>query len=524
MDIDIKQAGGDASEATLAEIRDLLEKQKDFNESIWIDATDTYCIRRIVFDEDLQTYTVSFTLPDGASYSPTLPIEPASSGADREIVTQTYLAIGSGTGYSAGDIVTLSTIYDTNTATVLASIWWNTSTDTVISPAPALGNLEPEGITQNIAAAVGTVSDAAYTSGSGTLVSILKGIFGKFGTLGQKNMAGSAPVVIASDQSSIPVTPIDGLVVSGSVTSATSVIASTDTTGYNSVAVQVTSAGATCTITYEASNDNTTFYSVAGYTPLNLGDTVSVTTSTAAILLVFPCVARYFRARVSTYGSGTVAATAVFRKEVVPVKQLYVGANGSGTSTGALRIVTSTNDTMIGALTETAPASDTASSGLNGRLQRIAQNLTGTTSAPATAIGSLTINRLGISDGTSWVRLRGDSNGRVEPSPNPIAPTATQTASQFTVNAAVSSGVNSASTVTTPAAGGRWVSITNNSGIVVDLTTGGTSGGADGTTIITAIPGDSFTMPFAIAASVVLRIKPTSGALTTADYVQVRVS
>jgi hypothetical protein len=32
-------------------------------------------------------------------------------------------------------------------------------------------------------------------------------------------------------------------------------------------------------------------------------------------------------------------------------------------------------DTKAGALTETAPASDTASSGLNGRLQRIAQRL-----------------------------------------------------------------------------------------------------------------------------------------------------
>lgn len=34
------------------------------------------------------------------------------------------------------------------------------------------------------------------------------------------------------------------------------------------------------------------------------------------------------------------------------------------------------SNTLIGAVTETAPASDTASSGLNGRLQRIAQNIT----------------------------------------------------------------------------------------------------------------------------------------------------
>lgn len=49
--------------------------------------------------------------------------------------------------------------------------------------------------------------------------------------------------------------------------------------------------------------------------------------------------------------------------------------------TGAtIAVATSTlqsaQNTLIGAVTETAPASDTASSGLNGRLQRIAQRIT----------------------------------------------------------------------------------------------------------------------------------------------------
>lgn len=54
--------------------------------------------------------------------------------------------------------------------------------------------------------AEGTRADAAYVTGSGTVVAILKGIFGKFGTLGQKVMAGSTPVAIASDQSALPIT------------------------------------------------------------------------------------------------------------------------------------------------------------------------------------------------------------------------------------------------------------------------------------------------------------------------------
>jgi len=48
-----------------------------------------------------------------------------------------------------------------------------------------------------------------------------------------------------------------------------------------------------------------------------------------------------------------------------------------GVEAGLATLLTTANfDPKVGALTETAPASDTASSGLNGRLQRIAQRLT----------------------------------------------------------------------------------------------------------------------------------------------------
>lgn len=53
-------------------------------------------------------------------------------------------------------------------------------------------------------------------------------------------------------------------------------------------------------------------------------------------------------------------------------------------ASAATRLSESDFDTKIGSLTETAPASDTASSGLNGRLQRIAQRLT----SLITALGS----------------------------------------------------------------------------------------------------------------------------------------
>jgi hypothetical protein len=62
------------------------------------------------------------------------------------------------------------------------------------------------------------------------------------------------------------------------------------------------------------------------------------------------------------------------------------GGGGDASAANQATQITTANltNTEVGALTETAPASDTASSGLNGRLQRIAQRIT----SLITALGS----------------------------------------------------------------------------------------------------------------------------------------
>lgn len=70
--------------------------------------------------------------------------------------------------------------------------------------------------------------------------------------------------------------------------------------------------------------------------------------------------------------------------KVNPSGALTVEATVSGVSTLAEQ---QTQTTAIGSLTETAPATDTASSGLNGRLQRIAQRLTSLIALFPTSIG-----------------------------------------------------------------------------------------------------------------------------------------
>lgn len=94
---------------------------------------------------------------------------------------------------------------------------------------------------------------------------------------------------------------------SASVTSATNLF-SIPVGGFDRISVQITSAGSTCTVSYEVSNDNTNWVAVGGYAPATPA-TETVTTTTSAGMTVFRCDAAYFRARVSTYGSGTVGCT-----------------------------------------------------------------------------------------------------------------------------------------------------------------------------------------------------------------------
>lgn len=84
--------------------------------------------------------------------------------------------------------------------------------------------------------------------------------------------------------------------------------------------------------------------------------------------------------------TGSVAVTGTFYQATQPVSVASVPlpTGASTEATLATRLTESDFDTKIGSLTETAPATDTASSGLNGRLQRIAQHIT----SLITAVGS----------------------------------------------------------------------------------------------------------------------------------------
>lgn len=155
-----------------------------------------------------------------------------------------------------------------------------------------------------------------------------------------------------SSSNPLPVAQPDGLAVSGTVTGvlanqATSgiptVLFTTSMLNYESITVQVTSAGSGCIVTYEASEDGVNWQTTSGLTTSNIGLSAGATTSTTTIILQFPRKASNFRARVSTYSSGTVTVIGTLSKNpVAQIGLVYIGGGlsfeGGGNGTNPLAI------------------------------------------------------------------------------------------------------------------------------------------------------------------------------------------
>ena len=132
-----------------------------------------------------------------------------------------------------------------------------------------------------------------------------------------------------SSSNPLPVAQADGLSVSGTATSA-AVLFTTSMLNYESITVQVTSAGTSCTVTYETSDDNSNWISTSGLSFTNFGSSPLTTTSSAVGGIQFTRKGLYFRARVSAYGSGTVTAIGTLSK--APAVQQGLIAIGGGFS------------------------------------------------------------------------------------------------------------------------------------------------------------------------------------------------
>lgn len=102
-------------------------------------------------------------------------------------------------------------------------------------------------------------------------------------------------------------------------------------------------------------------------------------------------------------------------------------------ATLATRLSESDFDTKIGSLTETAPATDTASSGLNGRLQRVAQRLTSLIAlVPAALVGGRFDVNVGAYTAGAVTEVQGDGAHAATISGNPVRTGARGMSADFT--------------------------------------------------------------------------------------------
>lgn len=151
-------------------------------------------------------------------------------------------------------------------------------------------------------ASTALATGAATSSAQGVGNTLLTTIDGKTPALGQAAMAASTPVVIASNQSSVPVTaaapsPTLSTYNVAGVIAINTVLLSVDCTQARFLSIQCTSMGTTGVVTPEWSNDNTNWF---GAQIVSSASGNAITTFNAAILANTSVYARYFRLRLST--------------------------------------------------------------------------------------------------------------------------------------------------------------------------------------------------------------------------------
>lgn len=118
---------------------------------------------------------------------------------------------------------------------------------------------------------------------------------------------------------------IDSLSVSGTATSATTIIGPQDTTGYQSVTFDILNTASNSTFVAEFSTDNVN-WRTAYFTAGNGGGQNAPTQSTQSSNFYSVAVsAKWFRVRISSYASGTASVVANFRKAPLQAQAIQIG-------------------------------------------------------------------------------------------------------------------------------------------------------------------------------------------------------
>jgi hypothetical protein len=204
-----------------ATLNAILAEQRDdvfIETTLWEDRTTVVSIfyreSRVRSQDDGTVTTIYTRLSDNVIVgSMPVGVMPVSGATDRTIEYYRWKAKNTGTGYTAGDWISNTLVFDTGGAgAVLSSTWYNLSAGAAIASAPPGADLQsPDDLLSN---AVGAQSDVAATSDAGafSLIAFVKRSLQNWTTvlgrlplaLGTGTSAQSLKVVLPSDQVAIP--------------------------------------------------------------------------------------------------------------------------------------------------------------------------------------------------------------------------------------------------------------------------------------------------------------------------------
>lgn len=259
---------------------------------------DTAPVTHIIVDSGTLTAVTSITnaLPAGTNLLGKLGIDQTTPGTTNKVtlgadVVHTIVDSGSITANAGTNL---------NTSLLLTQSDFDTKIGTPFQAGGSIGNTA---FTANAGTNLNTSLLALETGGN---LAAIKTDVDKIPSQGQAAMAASMPVVIASNQTPIPVTGSFGGTDSTSLyngtISATGAISAIDTTGYNSLVAQFTGVWIG-TLIFEGSNDNTNWFILLS-TDL---DTLQINETITTIGFIGVKVAsKYVRINVLSLISGTI--------------------------------------------------------------------------------------------------------------------------------------------------------------------------------------------------------------------------
>jgi hypothetical protein len=170
---------GAATEVTQLAVLAQLQGDRAITSNLFIDSTSTTYLRVLAFNQQTNAYEATVLTLAGAPYTP-VPPETSLAKSDLDTTETSWEIRVSGTGYTVGDIVSQFNFLSQSPPAVIATLWFNQTTQLALASAPLAAHRR-------------------RTDGLAATEATLAAINTKTPSVGQALAAASTPVVIASD-------------------------------------------------------------------------------------------------------------------------------------------------------------------------------------------------------------------------------------------------------------------------------------------------------------------------------------